>query len=119
MNQEIKERWVKALRSGKYKQGKGSLRRIDSSTKEVTYCCLGVLSCLYLDEHPERNNNLILKGEYLSFEVIKWAGLENKNKNPVYLPTDEDVFCLMSLSALNDSGDYSFSDIADVIEKNL
>lgn len=33
----IKRRWLKALRSGKYKQGTGSLRDGDG------FCCLGVL----------------------------------------------------------------------------
>lgn len=38
MDPELKAKWVKALRSGRYKQGIGVLRR-----KNNTYCCLGVL----------------------------------------------------------------------------
>lgn len=38
MSPELKEKWVAALRSGKYKQGKKVLR-----TYENTFCCLGVL----------------------------------------------------------------------------
>jgi hypothetical protein len=35
---ELKQRWLDALRSGKYKQGKGALR-----TGKDHFCCLGVL----------------------------------------------------------------------------
>lgn len=35
--QTFRQRWVKALRSGRYKQGKGVLRSPDDQ-----YCCLGV-----------------------------------------------------------------------------
>jgi hypothetical protein len=38
MDEEIKGRWVTALRSGKYRQGQGRLRR-----ENETFCCLGVL----------------------------------------------------------------------------
>ncbi len=48
---DIKERWLEALRSGKYEQGKGMLRtgRWDEEYEEFVYddearfCCLGVL----------------------------------------------------------------------------
>lgn len=42
MNKEIAMRWVKALRSGKYKKTKGYLRTV-SKTGRARYCCLGVL----------------------------------------------------------------------------
>lgn len=41
MKKEIAEKWTKALRSGKYKQGTGELRAY--ITDEVQFCCLGVL----------------------------------------------------------------------------
>ena len=37
MKKEIADKWVEALRSGKYKQGKSALKKDDS------FCCLGVL----------------------------------------------------------------------------
>lgn len=45
MNQEVKEKWITALESGEFKQGK------EYMCKEGSYCCLGVLSELYAREH--------------------------------------------------------------------
>lgn len=39
MNPEAKAKWVAALRSGNYVQGKGMLK-----TSDNTYCCMGVLA---------------------------------------------------------------------------
>lgn len=41
MKQAIKRKWITALRSGKFKQGKRRLKNTDG-----TFCCLGVLACL-------------------------------------------------------------------------
>ena len=42
MTQELKEKWVAALRSGEYSQCKASLKE-DAGNGTVGYCCLGVL----------------------------------------------------------------------------
>jgi len=39
MNKRMKTKWIKALRSGRYKQGRGRLK-----TEKGSYCCLGVLN---------------------------------------------------------------------------
>lgn len=49
-NQTIIRRWVEALRSGKYKQGRGQLATMLSSPAERAYCCLGVLCELAVDD---------------------------------------------------------------------
>jgi len=41
---KIARAWVKALRSKRYKQGKGALRSRDGKNSPLTYCCLGVLA---------------------------------------------------------------------------
>ena len=41
MNKEIKEKWLKALRSGEYTQGQGFLKQMKDNTPQ--YCCLGIL----------------------------------------------------------------------------
>ena len=46
MNKTIMKKWVKALRSGKYKQGRGTLCQVDKKGNE-SFCCLGVLCDLY------------------------------------------------------------------------
>jgi hypothetical protein len=38
MTPELKQKWIDALRSGKYQQGRSALR-----TKDDRFCCLGVL----------------------------------------------------------------------------
>lgn len=47
MKADVKERWIEALTSGKYRQGRFRLRRDDSQSGKA-YCCLGVL-CDLLD----------------------------------------------------------------------
>ena len=126
MNQEIKQKWVDALRSGKYEQGRGFLRVGDK------FCCLGVLCDLYMVENGGKweatFNGQGAQGFYTggadsrSFNrhlptrhVRNWAEL---NESDPHI-SDLDV----ELSVLNDGmtglGDKSFDDIADLIEDNL
>jgi hypothetical protein len=44
MRKSIKNKWVKALRSGKYKQGTGQLHSENEEGK--SFCCLGVLATI-------------------------------------------------------------------------
>lgn len=103
MDQEIKQKWVQALRSGDYEQGMGTL------CKDGKYCCLGVLGEV-LDLPKEKN-------EY---------GRTYYNGNSTYLYlTDGGEFLNLPLvkqvplADMNDSGRYTFNDIADYIEENL
>ena len=43
MDEELKANWLRALRSGKYKQGMGYLRSTTSEDEPDSFCCLGVL----------------------------------------------------------------------------
>lgn len=52
LKKKIKDRWVKALRSGEYSQGKNVLR-----DHEDNFCCLGVLCNLHAESHPETAKN--------------------------------------------------------------
>ena len=45
MNEAVKTKWIEALLSEEYLQGKGCLKRGEE------YCCLGVLTELYIQEH--------------------------------------------------------------------
>lgn len=44
MNEELKRKWVNALFSGEYKQGRGALRGGENNDE---FCCLGVLCDIY------------------------------------------------------------------------
>ena len=107
---------VMALRSGRYVQGYGRLHR-EWGTGDEEFCCLGVLSHIspvipkkYTGEDVSvfsyGNNTMSL-----SESVRDWAGIRADDP-PVQLH-DEST----SLAVLNDSGDYSLAEIADVIEQ--
>ena len=96
MKEEIKNKWVKALRSGEYAQGTGCL------VEDGRFCCLGVLCDI-----SETN-----KREWGSF-----AGLPHSVKDWAGMSSIFGHFGISTcLSELNDSGK-TFIDIADVIEK--
>ncbi len=122
MKPQVKEKWLNALRSGEYQQGKHSLR------VENNFCCLGVLTDLYVQENSDgcwvevgtnygfRDNHRgdnYYDTEYLPELVINWAGLEEEN--PTVRVADG---CYECISNLNDT-DYTFARIADIIEKQL
>ncbi len=76
MKSKIKEKWVAALRSGKYKQGGGQLKTLSG-----TYCCLGVLCDLHSKSLKKKGFKFSKNGQYLgdahvlSRTVMNWAGL--------------------------------------------
>lgn len=128
----IKARWVAALRSGKYIQGRGALH----STAPDRFCCLGVLCELAVADGvvtPSPEGDMV---EYVGLTgtdrnsavppspVITWA----YEVQPAYsvewdllptalaneLPPDGTY-----LPSLNDSGNYTFGQIADLIEEYM
>jgi len=130
MKKEVAKKWVEALRSGKYKQGKAYLKQINSKN-EPRHCCLGVLCELY-DQQMKKNHKKTLftehmidsetDVEFISFnkhdgglpkEVREWANMINPCGEFV---NDKDR--VEYLSDLNDDGK-KFSTIADIIEKNV
>lgn len=118
MNQTVKQKWVDALRSGNYEQGRNALR---SSNNE--YCCLGVLCDLAVKEGVAQER-LLTYGSVSNYyydganallpgSVIKWAGLDYPAVSVVY--NDKPVW----LNALNDAKGLTFDEIADLIEEQL
>ena len=130
MNKEIKQKWIKALRSGRYTQGKLSLREKNYYAKpgkpgKPSFCCLGVLCEVAIKEgvikDPKKYDIYdmtylypgINRDQLLPSKVADWAGLNSVN------PTVESPLgTITSLAELNDGG-YNFNEIAGIIEAQL
>lgn len=111
MNKEVKEKWLTALRSGKYKQ------TADYLEFDGEFCVMGVLCDLYNKEqlNPLPAEKLRQKdGSALpSRRVLRWAGLTSPN------PDVKDEFGIKDgLVDLNDSG-MSFDELSVLIEEQL
>jgi hypothetical protein len=123
MTPELRTRWADALVSGQYTQGQKVLRDADNC-----YCCLGVLTDLYLQDHPEAKGweltptddgpgRFFCDGTSVTLpDVVRdWAGTVTSNPD-VYdtdSETGEDHVHSM-LSTLNDKG-ATFAEIAAFI----
>ncbi len=103
----FKKKWIKALRSGKFKQGIGSLELVNS-VGEIKNCCLGVACRL---QHPRKK----LPGGYI--ENI------GKVNVPKILMGDSTNPLVDKLTKMNDGScaepKRDFNGIADFIEKEL
>ena len=131
MNTEVKQKWIDALRSGKYDQGSEKLRSVQG------YCCLGVLCDLYSQEQdaewefrgiaetnlqPQDYWYFEGESEFLPESVRDWAGLPVGNPNVRVDVTEEDDeddwFYHDEIANLNDSG-YTFSELSNLIEQQF
>lgn len=121
MNKKIKKKWLAALRSGKYKQAKGKLRRSIPNTSQYKHCCLGVLCDIYRKETGKGEFNstghYVIDGEYgygiLPEAVRDWAGLTRSNPEVKYGGGN------MCIASVNDMEKVGFERIADLIEESL
>lgn len=108
---EIQEKWLQALESGNYKQGKHLLR---SSNDE--YCCLGV-ACELLNYNREKQETCYsYNGRSEVLPSMKELGLYSLSGN-FHIPVNYDNIPYYNLAALNDAG-LSFKDIASMIRSN-
>jgi hypothetical protein len=110
-------KWVKALRSKKYKQG-----RLNLHNKDNTFCCLGVACELSVPgwwkltpDEVEVSSWIHAQNQYLPTPVMKWLGLDSAN--PMVSEKMANMVSEKSLTELNDDLEYSFDEIADLIEK--
>lgn len=121
MDIQVKDKWIEALRSGEYIQGKNKLH------SQYGFCCLGVLCDIAEKEgliakvsydsvgSDGGDFQYFLYGEntdedFLPTEVREWSGLEDTN--PTVLEAGSEI----RLSQLNDNGE-SFEYIANLIEE--
>lgn len=116
MKHSIARQWVKALRSGKFKQGKGNLVSKDHEGK--AHCCLGVLCAISPWKNTyDRMGDEENKNAYTPEKVMKWADLGDK-RGVVPHPNSTIIGLTTNLTKLNDEEKFTFEQIADVIEKN-
>lgn len=123
MNKKIKKLWVKALRSGKYKQGKGQLRTKNS------FCCLGVLCDLHNKKNKENNWKKDEDGysdfSYLGSEaslpeiVQEWAELKDDNPDITISQKVNTTLAQINDGVLGIIKSKNFKQIANIIEKQL
>lgn len=119
----LRKRWVKALRSGKYKQGRGWLCHYEPNAQQPSYCCLGVLMDLVakkLGYCKRRNADTDVVDFCREPHTFASSAL---NEDVVVLIGLIDGFGQIecgtrysSLATMNDDGAL-FDEIADVIEK--
>lgn len=105
MRKDVAEKWVAALRSGKYEQGTTALCTLiphfESEETDEQYCCLGVLCEIvqnepdFLSAYPTWDQQLVAGGvlnyraygadefesahEYLPASVQVWAGMSSND----------------------------------------
>jgi|ERR1043166_3191656 hypothetical protein len=128
MNKRVKTRWLKALRSGQYKQGIGRLKTLNDPDE---FCCLGVLCDIAL--HSTKEGKKFVYEEEATPTVVayvddssgtrklfdlppavaKWAGLDQVDPQVTLSNGDS-----QHLSWVNDKG-FTFEHIADMIEEQL
>lgn len=128
MDKEVKQKWIDALRSGKYQQIKGALK------SENGFCCLGVLCDIYA---REKNIEWKQGGEYkklfylfernftgLQDEICQWAGLPIGKDVILKDKLNEGInwsntLIHYTLIYYNDNANKTFEEIADIIEREL
>ena len=126
MPQAVKERWINALRSGKYKQGQGSL--LDEAGG---YCCLGVLvKELEGELHKLKDGDDVRYERMPSMEFLAKHGIE-PSRHVTFLDFDDvkyaDPICFeivtddmdATLPKLNDDWHYNFVEISNIIEDQV
>jgi hypothetical protein len=112
MNKDVADKWVAALRSGKYEQ------TIETLQDKNGFCCLGVLCKVGEDNSVNvlKYTNGLLDGDSLDSQkdIINWSGMRS-DLGELSFTIDDDF---TELAELNDSSDYGFNKIADIIEVN-
>jgi len=117
---DIKRRWIAALRSGEYAQGRAWLRRNDA------YCCLGVLCELAAHEGITKKSTPDDDGvvTYGPTRARKRRGDEITESSTTSLPEAVVVWSGVAdphswqLTKLNDDG-ATFAEIADFLEGKI
>lgn len=116
MKAAIAQDWADALESGRYRQARGVLGRIDPETGRRSHCCLGVLCMLAVEAGVDVSievdaTNRMYFGNSLTrlpLAVREWA---NAAENP-WLGTHDAIH-------MNDDLEFSFAQIAAAIRDHI
>ena len=119
MDEKVKILWVKALKSGEFKQIKTRLHDGEG------FCALGVLAALAMNEgictYSPKKEAFDGRWETLSYNIMKWANIAQFDDEFLEPGAGKIKFIYKgketSITDLNDNG-LSFEEIADVIEKH-
>jgi hypothetical protein len=107
MDLKIKEKWIAALRSGEYIQGKNFLRTVNNE-----FCCLGVLAEVCGINSVINNDEDAYHYDFDSTPLTAYPSIDFLFS--VSLDNDDAEY----LTKLNDAGS-SFDEIADYIKEKL
>jgi hypothetical protein len=119
---ENQQKWVEALRSGKFKQGIGQLEQVDDEGNSF-YCCLGV-ACVIAEENGVEVETFDghLEGQDLSSHPAVMEWLELSQESGLYQKdnTDTDYYLTEDNDGANSTRGLvlpkNFEQIADIIE---
>jgi len=114
MDKKWKNKWITALKSGEYQQGRGALR-----TLEDKFCCLGVLCDLY---GKEKGVNWELRKNKIKYIFLDESGtLPTIVKQETCIKDGKMSIVITLNDGNNGDGEppKSFNEIADWIEENL
>lgn len=121
MNPEWKAKWVAALRSNQFKQGRG---RLGQRTPEgECFCVLGVLCEIMHTEKTIDDEGAYIYADtstgLLPLSVAREAGIPaSEDERSVNVIVKFEGMAT-SLAYLNDAGRLTFPQIADIIEQDL
>lgn len=112
MDQAVKQKWIEALNSFKYKQYRGSLR---SMVIPDCFCVLGVLCDLHAKETGTewKGATYLNSTATLSNEVMLWAGIDTATAR---FDTGAGY---SNLATLNDRGQFTFGQLSVIINKHF
>lgn len=131
LDPELKAKWLAALRSGEYKQGRYCL------STDNGFCCLGVLCDIVKDDvgYEWVPGNVSLKNYFAPkglYSIIDedLGDPDDHTASSIFIPSDLKFSFVNSvyldygdtnktLSGHNDYNDLSFDQIADLIEQQL
>lgn len=114
MKKSLKTKWIKALRSGEYKQARGKLEQTDENGAATGHCCLGVLCRITKVEAT------VIPGKATEFgagqmDMPRPADMEAWGLGP----DDAHLLAEMNDGSSGISDNKSFKRIATFIEKNI